>query len=138
MNISAAFIESFFTKSGILGKCGSCGKVHFATGQDPADFKEDWPDATELAQLREGVLVERTVEHKDEAYLTMGHFAGCDYVFGCCPDEHERLEGFAWGNRANIANYLDIRADNAIREASDDATISERVAIATENTEGQE
>lgn len=118
MSISDEF-DSVLQWGGSLVQHCRCGRTHFATNDEGADF-----DPGELEQLRADAKKEPTAYLEDPTNDSIGvaWFNGENHVWNCPCKSLERIENLLWQNREAFTRYYRIRAEREMRSLN--ATLS--------------
>jgi hypothetical protein len=105
---------------GLRGDCELCGRHHFCTNSS-YDYDEG-----ELKNLQEATAREpnKYVEDGQSDGVSFGQIDGMQFVMGCDCNRLRRYEDWIWVNRVQIAEYLKARAEENLRNAQDEATVT--------------
>jgi len=121
---SDEFMEALISGGSIVTECELCGRVHFATWDDGADWEEG-----ELEELRANADKEpdRYIEDATCSSISWGYLDGQQAVWGCPCNIARKYEDWIWGHRELVTSYLRKRIRDQKRDAEMEETRMEGV-----------
>jgi hypothetical protein len=112
---SELFVNVIRSSGSIVIDCELCGRTHFGNG---GDYEEG---EFENLQAKARSEPDKYIFHGDYDMVSYGYICGKQAVLDCPCNELAKYERFIWSHRDLISRYFVSRADEQLRDASQDS-----------------